>query len=132
MKKLKLASQEIAELAANDAENFGISASVQKDGDDFFVEYSQVKASYGEEKEDEEEDEANEKEYYKYKAAIQDFEWVLKWMKEDMEYTRKAFYQHLEGHLPPIKDVAKLQNAIDILGLGDSFEVAKKTIYVEY
>jgi hypothetical protein len=45
MKKLKLASQEIAELAANDAENFGISASVQKDGDDFFVEYSQVKAS---------------------------------------------------------------------------------------
>ncbi len=61
-----------------------------------------------------------------------ELEYRLKWMREDLAYASQRFNQHMEGHLPPIKDAGKLQAAINTLGMGDSYEVKKATVYVQY
>jgi len=38
------------------------------------------------------------------------------------------FYEHTKGHLPPIKDAGKMQEALRAIGLGESFEVRKPTV----
>lgn len=73
-------------------------------------------------------------------SCCEEEEEVSKWEFEDLKYTvnflqrqidslNEALYRHSEGHLPAILDVGKLQKAIDVLGLSDSFEVRKKVIY---
>lgn len=125
MKKLKLSNRETAEKAVEDAPNFNIKASVKEEEGEIFVEF-ESKASFDCEKASPE----------AFQSAISDLyshlEYTMKWAREDFDYATKRFYEHMEGHLPAIKDAGKLQAAIDTLGLGDSFSVAKKTIYVEY
>lgn len=38
--------------------------------------------------------------------------------------------KHTVGHLPPIKTASDMQNALNILGIGDDYEVYKPTISV--
>lgn len=50
-------------------------------------------------------------------------------MWESEARMHENLWKHLEGHLPPIKSSEQMERAIDALGLGEEFQVAKKTIY---
>ena len=67
-----------------------------------------------------------------YSAIRRDTEYEIKWLREDMNWTLKRFTDHLKGHLPPILDAGKMQGAIKALGMDDSYEVKKASVYVEY
>lgn len=66
---------------------------------------------------------------------------VMGYYEEELYYTRRQmyrieeemytmFYNHEQGHLPKIKDAGKMQEALNALGLGESFEVAKPYVMV--
>ena len=128
MKKFSLQNLELAQAALEDAKSFNLSASIeQKDGEISIAYESPAMCENKESKAVSMEDI-----YAVMKSYSSEYEYQLKWMREDMNYTRDIFYKHMEGHIPSIKDAGKLQAAINILGLGDSFEVKKAQIYVQY
>ena len=127
-KSFELLNIELSEAAIADAKNFGLEAKLEKQEDKTFIAF-ESKADYGSEKE---ESVSYEGVYSIMKSVYSEFEYQLKWIKEDLSYTRELFYKHMEGHLPSIKDVGKMQGAIDKLGLGDSYEVKKAQVYIQY
>jgi hypothetical protein len=127
-KTISLANMEIAKAAIKDAKTFGIEATLEtSDSGEISVAY------------DSQADCSMKKEYasmedvqYAMRSWSNEMSYEMKYIKEDMKYARDEYYKHLKGHLPAIKDSALMQKAIDALGLGESYNVVKPTIYVEY
>lgn len=118
---------ELAEAAVKDAENFGLTAKVEQSDGEISVAY-EMPAS------------CDKKEatavcwddvYAICRAYASEYQYQLKWVQEDLKYTREAFYNHLKGHLPSINDAGKMEKALKNLGLEDSYNVVKPSIYVE-
>lgn len=68
--------------------------------------------------------------------SMQDFmnsvEARLRWMQEDMNYSLNAYRDHLNGHIPAIKDAGRMNDVLKKLGLDDAFEVEKHRVFVQY
>jgi len=56
----------------------------------------------------------------------------LSWMNQRIDYLAKALYEHKEGHLPNPQTPSQMQTAIETLGMGEDYEVKKRTIYASY
>lgn len=67
-----------------------------------------------------------------WSSMRREMEYEMKWLREDLSYYHKRFNDHMKGHLPPILDAGKMQGAIKALGMDDSYEVKKASVYVEY
>lgn len=50
-------------------------------------------------------------------------------MQFQLEWLSQSFNDHLKGHLPAAKSVTQMQAAVDVLGLGDEYDVQKTPIY---
>lgn len=120
---------ELAEAAAKDAQNFGLSAKIEEENGEISVAYEcpavcdtkEVKAVCWDDV------------YSAMRSVSSEFEYQIKWMREDVNYLRDAFYKHAgAGHLPNIGDSGLMEKALKVLGLGDSFEVKKPQVFVQY
>ena len=52
----------------------------------------------------------------------------IDWLREDYNYLREMFSEHMDGHLPPLTASA-IAEAIKILGLSKEYVVQPKVIY---
>lgn len=120
--------------------------SVSKDKDNFSVAFKigdkfQSVASMHE-SENEYKDKQKEEEYASkhemYESMNRMSEYFRSEMAYEMKYTHarlneleEEIYRHKQGHIPPIKDAAKMQEMLNVLGLGQSYEVVKPTIRVQ-
>lgn len=127
-KKFSLQTMEMAEAAVKDAVNFGLSASVEKKDGEISVAYESPAVCKTEEVKAVSWDDV----YAVMRSVASEYEYQIKWLKEDMKYATDAFYKHLRGHLPAIADAGQMEKALKVLGLGDSFEVKKPQVYVQY
>lgn len=127
MKKFPLQTMELAEAAVKDAVNFGLTASLQKEGDVISVAYESPAVASPTNQQISWDDV-----YSVMKSVSSEYEYQLKWLREDVQYAREAFYKHLNGHIPSITDAGIMKKALKALGLEDSFEVRKPAVYVEY
>lgn len=127
-KSVEFLNVEVAKAAVEDAVNFGLTASAEMVDEKAVVTF-ESKASMCCEA-----PAAPTWEDFKSLSSqfYSELEYRIKWLREDFAYASQRFNQHMEGHLPPIKDAGKLQAAINTLGMGDSFEVAKTKVYVQY
>ena len=127
-KKFSLQSLELAEAAVKDAVNFGLSATLEEADGEVSVAY-EAPAVYGGK---EEKAVSWDDVYAICRSYASEYQYQLKWVQEDLKYTREAFYNHLKGHLPSINDAGRMEKALKSLGLEDSYKVNKPTIYVEF
>jgi hypothetical protein len=127
--KFQLSTLELSEAAIKDAKNFGLSAKLTNEDGQNFVEY-ESKAYC-----DTPTPPANPTwdDYYALsKSVYSEMQYQLKWIREDYKYLSEAFREHQRGHIPAVQDVGKMKQIIETLGLSESYDVAKKTIYVEW
>ena len=127
-KTFTLLNLELVNAAVKDAENFGLTASVEeKDGQQVIAFESKALC-------EEKKDYASYQDVYSIvQSMASEFEYQLKWMREDQAYVREAFYKHVNnGHIPAIADAGTMKKVLKSLGLSDSFEVRTPSVYVEY
>lgn len=131
-KKFSLYNMELAEAALKDAVNFGLKASIEKNGEEICIAYESP--SDPSEKEDDDESEDMKEEIYSMIKYVRgEFEYQMKWMREDMAYMRQDLYKHMNnGHLPAISDAGMMKKVLKSLGLEDSYEVKTPAVYVQY
>ena len=60
-----------------------------------------------------------------------EFEYQQKWLISWISSLDNAFWEHKQGHIPAINDAGKMEQALRALGLGDSYEVVKPTVYLK-
>lgn len=60
---------------------------------------------------------------------VSEMDYQRNWLLNEIDSIAKAFYMHLDGHLPAIKGAEKMQNAINTLGIGGDYEIRKSTIW---
>lgn len=60
---------------------------------------------------------------------IDDLNYCVRSISNQLQYLWQAFQDHMKGHLPAVKSTEQLQRAIDVLGLGDEYDVQKQTVY---
>jgi hypothetical protein len=125
-KKFSLQSMELAEAAVKDAPNFGLSATIEQENGEISVAY-EVKSDC-----EEKEELSMDNVYSIVRSMYSESEYQMKYLREDMGYMRESFAKHMRGHFPSITDADKMQTALKALGLGESYNVQKPTIYVEY
>jgi hypothetical protein len=71
--------------------------------------------------------------YAMVSSVAREYEYQLKWMREDMSYTRDTLYKHVNnGHIPAITDAGIMKKALKSLGLEDSYQVSTPTVFVQY
>jgi len=129
MKQKFLISEASSKAALEDAKNFNLSATLEKEDDQLFIAY-ESKAYC-----DTPTPPANPTwdDYYALsKSMYSEMQYQMKWIREDYQYLSQAFRDHEVGHLPKILDGGKMQAAIDTLGMGDSYQVRKADVYVQY
>ena len=122
--KFNILNEAVANAAMEEGKKIGLeNLHCEKVDDGFEISY----ASAYEDKASEEYMTRAEMNYYRNEVS-----YSLKYMREDLSYMRKEFHNHLGGHLPAIKDAGKMEAALKTLGLGESFKVAKPTVWAEY
>jgi hypothetical protein len=130
MKTFSLDNLELATAAVEDAKNFGLKASLKTEEGKSIVSFESIADAYGEK---EEKPCCMSDVYNIMRSVASEYEYQLKWMREDINYMREALYKHTSsGHLPAIQDAGKMKEALKKLGLGDSYEVQTPTVYVQY
>ena len=128
-KKFSLQTMELAEAAVQDAANFGLQAVLEQSEGEISVAYESPAGC----SDKEEKSMSMEDVYAVVRSVASEYDYQLKWMREDAAYTREALYKHMNnGHLPAIKDSGKMEEALKALGLANSYSVAKPTVWVEY
>ena len=125
-KKFSLQTMEMAEAAVKDAPNFGLSAKIEQDDGEISVAYECKSETV------EKESLSMENVYSIVRSVYSECEYQMKWLREDLGYMRQSFAAHMKGHLPAVLDAGKMEGAIKALGLADSYNVSKPTIWVEY
>jgi uncharacterized membrane protein YkoI len=128
-KKFSLQTMEMAEAAVKDASNFGLSASMEEKDGEISVAYESP-AMCG----DKETKAVSMEDVYAMVSSVaREYEYQLKWMREDMSYTRDTLYKHVNnGHIPAITDAGIMKKALKSLGLEDSYQVSTPTVFVQY
>lgn len=125
MNEFCLLNEEVAVAAVEEGNKLGFQASYSKNEDDkFIVSY----ASYNDKSEGQ--SIYMPKDEFDYYRSAMTYE--MKYLREDINQLWKTFRLHEAGHLPPIKDAGKLEAALKTLGLEDSFNVSKPTIWADY
>ncbi len=122
-KKFLLINEEVALAAVEEGKKLGFNPECNKTENGY-----EITASYPEKKEDDEK-------YVSYDSMQYFREYVgyeIKYLREDLGYLWKAIHEHKKGHLPPIADAGKMESALAALGLADSYNVQKPTVWVEY
>ena len=66
---------------------------------------------------------------FDWDGLVDDLSYQFRWVNQDIQNLYNMFYQHLQGHLPPLNGADQMQKAIDALGLSGDYDVQKKTIY---
>jgi hypothetical protein len=128
-KSFSLQTMELAEAAVKDAENFGLTASIEKNGEEISIAYdSPAMVS------DKPEQYMTTAEAYSMmKNYASEYEYQMKWMREDLGYMRENLFKHINnGHLPAISDAGMMKKALKSLGLEDSYEVKTPAVFVQY
>lgn len=128
-KKFSLQTMELAEAATKDAPNFGLSASIEEKDGEISIAYDSPAMC------DNKETKAVSMEdvYAVMRSVASSYEYELKWLREDMSYTRDAFFKHVNnGHIPAILDGGIMKKALKSLGLEDSYQVSIPTVFVQY
>ncbi len=135
----KILNSEIAEAAIKDAANFGLVATLENKDNETIISYESKADMMAPNEGDKEESDCCCKDCCKMcdvsamiSSVYSEMNYQLKWLREDMRYYNQQFISHMEGHLPAIKDAGKMQAAINTLGMGDSYEVKKAAVYVQY
>lgn len=126
-KKFSLSNMELAKAALADSSNFNLSASIEEQEGSISIAYECASPVTREST-----SVCWDDVYSIVRSAASEYEYQLKWLREDMNYTREAFYKHLQGHIPSINDAGQMEKALKVLGLGDSFSVQKPVVYVQY
>lgn len=130
MKTFSLDNLELATAAVEDAKNFGLKAFLKTEEGKPVVSFESIADAYGEK---EEKPCCMSDVYNVMRSLSSEYEYQLKWIREDLSYMREALYKHTSsGHLPPIQDAGKMKEALKKLGLGDSYEVKTPEVYVQY
>lgn len=128
-KTFKLQTMELAEAAVKDAENFGLTASLEEVDGEISVAYCPADSCA----EVKPEGVCLDDVYKIARAVAAEYEYQLKWLREDVGYMRESLYKHMSnGHLPSIGDAGAMKKALKALGLEDSFEVRVPAVYVQY
>lgn len=129
-KTFEIVNPEISLAAVEDAVNFGLKAYLKKENDKNIVvfETSVARSDYMGDSPTVKMDDV----YSVLQSYNSEMQYQLKWIREDFSSISKRFEDHMNGHIPAIKDAGKLQAAINTLGLGDSFQVQKPSVYVQY
>ena len=128
-KTFKLQTMEMAEAAVKDAESFGLTASLEEVDGEISVGYCSPEACST--------DKAASSPTWDDVYAIarnvaNEYEYQLKWLREEVDYMQERFSKHTNGHIPAILDSGQMEKALKVLGLGDSFVVQKPVVWVQY
>ncbi len=126
-KTFRLETMEMAEAAVKDAENFGLTASLKNVDGEISVAYCAAEPCQAEEKAV-----CMADVYNVARALANEYEYQLKWLREDVQSMRDQYYKHLSGHIPAILDSGRMEKALKTLGLDDSFVVQKPVVWVQY
>ena len=122
-------NEAVANAAIEEGKKLNLTPSLEKTEDGFEISY----ASYMQEPEETEKEAKSE--YMTY-ADMENYHksmsYEMKFMREDIAYMYKGLAEHKKGHLPAINDAGKMKEALETLGLGDSYDVQKPTISVSY
>ena len=128
-KKFSLQTLEMAEAAVKDASNFGLVASVEENDGEISVAYECVSAPCQKDSVAVCWDDV----YSIVRSYSSEYEYQLKWLREDVSYLRESLYKHTgAGHIPAILDSGAMKKALKALGLEESFEVKVPAVYVQY
>lgn len=127
-KKFSLQNIELAQAAVKDATNFGLDASIEEADGEISIAYECASPVVQKEAVAVCLDDV----YSIIRSVASEYEYQLKWLREDVQSTREQFYKHLSGHIPAILDAGQMEKALKVLGLGDSFEVKKPSVYVQF
>lgn len=126
--KFNILSEEIAVAAVEEGKKLGLNPVCEKVDDVYEISY----ASCYEEKPACAEPMSREEVYSCVQSMWDGLRYELKYMREDVSSLWKAFYEHKSGHLPKISDAGKMEAALKALGIADSYQVHKPTVWVEY
>jgi hypothetical protein len=62
--------------------------------------------------------------------AVYDYmSYKCEYINDRIDYLARAFYEHTENHIPNPQTPSQMQQAIDAMGMGEDYEVKKRTIY---
>ena len=126
-KTFKILSEAVAQSAVDDGNKLGFQAeSSQLEDGTYEISYA---SSYDEPTTQEE---TAKPTYDDLGYMRKEFAYEMKYMREDMAYMSQSLMEHKKGHLPPFADAGKFKAALETLGLGESYDVRKPTISVEY
>lgn len=122
-RKFEVFSKEVALAALEEGRKLNLAPSLKEEDGKFEISYA-----YGEP--------ATKEDYVSWSSLegyMQSIGYELKYMREDLRFMEQRLYKHMDnGHLPPIKDAGKMEAALKVLGLSDSYTVSKPSVYIEY
>ena len=127
MKKLKFSNKAVASLFL-DSQNVEGSIEEQNDGSAILsYAYTDEPAKAETEVEVEVEIEVKLRDCIEcvYRNMYNEFSWI----NERIDRLWKAYYEHTDKHLPNPATPSQMQTAINALGMGEDYQVQKKTIY---
>jgi hypothetical protein len=116
--------------ALEDAKNFGLLATLEKEDENLFIAYESK--AYCDAPCDKPTNPTWDDYYALSKDLYSEMQYQLKWLREDINYYSQAWREHQVGHLPKILDAGKMQAAINTLGIGDSYTVRKAEVVISY
>lgn len=119
-------NEAVANAAIEEGKELGLNPSLENVADGFEISYASCMNHKEEEAKSEYMTYADMENYHKSMS------YEMKFMREDIAYMYKGLAEHKKGHLPAIKDAGKMKEALETLGLGDSYDVQKPTISVSY
>ena len=65
-------------------------------------------------------------EMYSIMVNMQNYVWA------EIEWLEQKVFEHIQnGHIPPIQGAEKLQNALNVLGIGEDYNVQKPTVWAK-
>lgn len=76
-------------------------------------------------------DEINEALGNIHNYIMEELDYRMKWANARISELESMFYQHKKGHLPPINDAGKLEKALEILDLKDSYDIVKPVVWAK-
>jgi hypothetical protein len=123
MQKLSFSNKSVAEAFQDFAK---VKGSIEETGGEVVLSYNYdtpEKASY---------DEVDEKMANAMDYMYRSMDRQCEYMNERIDRLARAFYEHTDKHLPNPQTPSQMQKAVTALGMGEDYEVKKRTIYATH